>query len=164
MAPGRPLHHNIIRNKLVYRIKRHIDGTVERFKARLVAKGFDQRSGIDYTETFSPVIKPSTIRVILTLVVDFDWGIRKLDVSNAFLQSTLVEEVYMELPQGFLDKLNPGFVCRLHKAIYGLKQAPRAWFTCLSTFLLDIGFTTSLVDISLFIYYSNKFNSTYWFM
>jgi hypothetical protein len=164
MAPGRPLHHNIIRNKLVYRIKRHIDGTVERLKARLVAKGFDQRSGIDYTETFSLVIKPSTIRVILTLVVDFDWGIRKLDVSNAFLQSTLVEEVYMELPQGFLDKLNPGFVCRLHKAIYGLKLAPRAWFTCLSTFLLDIGFTTSLVDTSLFIYYSNKFNSTYWFM
>jgi hypothetical protein len=154
MAPGRPLHHNIIRNKLVYRIKRHIDGTVERLKARLVAKGFDQRSGIDYTETFSLVIKPSTIRVILTLVVDFDWGIRKLDVSNAFLQSTLVEEVYMD----------PGFVCRLHKAIYGLKLAPRAWFTCLSTFLLDIGFTTSLVDTSLFIYYSNKFNSTYWFM
>jgi hypothetical protein len=152
----RPLHHNIIRNKWVYRIKRHADGTVERFKARLVAKGFDQRSGIDYTETFSPVIKPSTIRVILTLAVHFDWEIRQLDVSNAFLQGSLLEEVYMEQPQGFINNLHPTFVCRLHKALYGLKQAPRAWFTRLSTFLLDIGFTASLVDTSLFIFCSGQ--------
>jgi len=150
----RPPHHNIIRNKWVYRIKKYADGTVERFKARLVAKGFDQRSGIDYTETFSPVIKPSTIRVILTLAVHFDWEIRQLDVSNAFLQGHLIEEVYMEQSQGFHDKIHLDFVCRLHKALYGLKQAPRAWFTRLSTFLLDIGFTASLVDTSLFFFCS----------
>jgi hypothetical protein len=138
----------------VYRIKRHADGTVQRFKAQLVAKGFDQRSGIDYTETFSPVIKPSIIRVILTLAVHFDWEIRQLDVSNAFLQGTLLEEVYMEQPQGFINKLHPTFVCRLNKALYGLKQAPRAWFTRLSTFLLDIGFIASLVDTSLFTFCS----------
>jgi hypothetical protein len=100
------------------------------------------------------VIKPSTIRVILTLAVHFDWEIRQLDVSNAFLQGHLIEEVYMEQPQGFQDKIHPDFVCRLHKALYGLKQAPRAWFTRLSTFLLDIGFTASLVDTSLFFFCS----------
>ena len=149
---SRPPHHNIIRNKWVYKIKRKADGSVERFKARLVAKGFDQLSGIDYTETFSPVIKPSTIRVILVLAVHFGWEIKQLDVSNAFLQGSLAEEVYMEQPQGFIDKHNSGLVCRLHKAIYGLKQAPRAWFTRLSCFLLDLGFVASLVDTSLFIY------------
>jgi hypothetical protein len=155
---SRPPHHNIIRNKWVYKIKCKADGSIERFKARLVAKGFDQLSGIDYTETFSPVIKPSTIRVILVLAVHFDWEIRQLDVSNAFLQGSLAEEVYMEQPQGFVDKHNSGLVCRLHKAIYGLKQAPRAWFTRLSCFLLDLGFVASLVDTSLFIYSHGQVN------
>jgi hypothetical protein len=82
----RPQHHNVIRNKWVFKIKRGVDSTIERFKARLVAKGFDQQSGIDYTEIFSPIIKASTIRVVLTLAVHFDWTIRQLDVFNAFLQ------------------------------------------------------------------------------
>ena len=80
----------------MYKIKCKADGFVERFKARLVAKGFDQLNGIYYTKTFSPVIEPSIIRVILVLVVHFDWEIRQLDVSNAFLQGSLVDEVYIE--------------------------------------------------------------------
>jgi hypothetical protein len=148
----KPHHHNVIRNKWVFKIKRKADGNVERFKARLVAKGFDQMSGVDYTETFSLVIKPSTIRIILALAVHFDWVIKQLDVSNAFLQGHLNEEVYMEQPPGFIDKDQPHLVCKLHKAIYGLKQALRAWFTRLSTFLLELGFKGSLVDTSLFIY------------
>jgi hypothetical protein len=136
----------------VFKIKRKADGSIERFKARLVAKGFDQQSGIDYTETFSPMIKASTIRVILALAVHFDWPIRQLDVSNAFLQGSLGEEVYMEQPPGFVQTTPPDQVCKLHKDIYGLKQAPRAWFTRLSNFLLELGFKGSLVDTSLFIY------------
>jgi hypothetical protein len=105
-----------------------------------VVKGFDQQCGVDYIETFSPMIKPSTIKVILSLAIHFEWDIHQLDVPNAFLHGFLAKKVYMEQPRGFRDKDNLEFVCSLHKAIYGLKQAPRAWFARLSTFLLDIGF------------------------
>jgi hypothetical protein len=127
----------------VFKIKQKPDGSVDRFKARLVAKGFDQKCGIDYHKTFSPVIKPATIRLLLALAVQFDWELRQLDVSNAFLHGILDEEVYMEQPQVFVDPACTDFVCRLHKSIYGLKQAPRAWFTRLTHALLDIGFTGS---------------------
>jgi hypothetical protein len=145
----RPGSHNI-KNKWVYKIKQKPDGSIERVKARLVAKEFQQQCEIDYTETFSPITKPSTIR--LDLAVHFGWATRQLDVSNAFLDGLLAEEVFMEQPRGFVNKAHPNFVYKLHKAIYGLKQAPRAWFHRLSTFLLEIGFTVSLVDSSLFLY------------
>jgi hypothetical protein len=157
----RPPHHNIISNKWVYRIKHKSDGTIERFKARLVAKGFEQQNGIDYTETFSSVIKPATIRGILSLAVQFNWSIRQLDISNAFLHGHLLEDVFMEQPRGFIDSTHPDYVCKLHKALYGLKQAPRAWFNRLSSFLLHIGFTASLLDSSLFTLHSG---STHIFM
>ena len=106
--------------------------SIDRYKACLVANGFDQRDGIDYSETFSPVVKPTNVRLVLAIAIHFDWPICQLDVSNAFLHGSLDEEVYMEQPQDFIDATYPTYVCHLHKAIYGLKQAPRAWFTCLS--------------------------------
>ncbi|RVW67847.1 Retrovirus-related Pol polyprotein from transposon RE1 [Vitis vinifera] len=126
---------------------------VDRFKARLVALGFAQEEGIDFTETFSPVIKPSTVRVLLTLSVQFDWEIRQLDVSNAFLHGILLEDVYMEQPKGFVNSDFPDYVCKLNKSLYGLKQAPRAWFMRLSQTLLEFGFLSSPVDASLFVYH-----------
>jgi hypothetical protein len=148
----RPLNHNIIRNKWVYKIKQKPDGSIERFKAWLVARGFEQQCGIDYNETFSPVIKPSTIRIILSLAIQFDWSIQQLDISNAFLHGYLGEEVFMEQPQGFIDREHPDYVSKLHKSLYGLKQAPRAWFNRLSSFLVELGFIASLVDPSLLIF------------
>jgi len=145
---------NVIGCKWVYKIKRKADGTLDRYKARLVAKGFKQRYGVDYEDTFSPVIKAATIRVILSLAVSCGWSLRQLDVQNAFLHGLLEEEVYMHQPPGFEDPEKPNFVCKLDKALYGLKQAPRAWYSRLSDKLIQLGFQASKADTSLF-YFSN---------
>jgi hypothetical protein len=90
----------------------------------LVAKGFKQRYGIDYEDTFSPVIKATTIRIMLSISVSKGWSLQQLDVQNVFLHGVLEEEVYMRQPPGYEDKCNSDYVCKLDKAIYGLKQAP----------------------------------------
>lgn len=151
LVPASP-SQNTVGCKWVFRVKHNPDGTVERHKARLVAKGFHQQQGIDYEETFSPVIKPATIRVVLCLAVSRGWPLRQLDVKNAFLHGFLKQDVYMTQPPGFIDPSRPSHVCKLTKALYGLKQAPRAWFHRMTSFLLSVGFVQSLADPSLFIF------------
>lgn len=121
-----PKGKNIIDCKWVYKIKKKADDMIDRYKARLVAKGYKQRYGIDYEDTFSPVVKAATICLILSIAVSKGWSLRQLDVQNAFLHGLLEEEVFMWQPPGYADKSHPNFVCKLDKAIYGLKQAPRA--------------------------------------
>jgi hypothetical protein len=142
---------NLIDCKWVYRIKKKADGSIDRYKARLVAKGFKQRYGIDYEDTFSPVVKIATIRIVLSLSVSCGWSLRQLDVKNAFLHGVLEEEVYMRQPPGFENPHAPHHVCKLDKALYGLKQAPRAWYSRLSSKLCELGFTPSKADTSLFL-------------
>ena len=138
--------------KWVFRLKWHADGSVDRFKARLVAKGYDQRLGIDYKETFSPVVKPETIRTVLSIVVMKGWDLRQMDVNNAFLNGALTETVFMAQPPGFKDLSKPNHFFKLKKAIYGLKQARRAWYTTLKNAILQLGFHSSKADSSIFIY------------
>ena len=143
---------NVVDGKWVYRLKRDKNGAITRYKARFVAKGFRQQPGIDFHETFSPVVKSTTIRAVLSLAVTNNWPLRQLDVQNAFLHGNLKEKVYMKQPPGFIDPQRPNHVCLLHKSLYGLKQAPRAWFERLSKALSDLGFKGSKTDPSLFIY------------
>ncbi|CAN1152879.1 Retrovirus-related Pol polyprotein from transposon RE1 [Linum perenne] len=152
LVPPPSANHRVVGNKWVYRIKRHPDGTIARYKARLVAKGYHQTEGIDYTETFSPVIKPASVRLILSIALSRNWSISQLDVSNAFLHGDLEETVYMSQPPGFINPVYPNHVCLLKKSLYGLKQAPRAWFACLRDALYGFGFKGSKTDHSLFYY------------
>ncbi|GJY57619.1 ribonuclease H-like domain-containing protein [Tanacetum coccineum] len=124
----RPPNVNIVRSMWLYKHKYNADGSLSRYKARLVKNGRSQQQGIDCDETFSPVVKPATIRTFLILAVSRPWLIHQLDVKNAFLYGHLTETVYMHQPPGFTDSTHSDYVCLLQKSLYGLKQAPRAWF------------------------------------
>ncbi|KAJ0601440.1 putative RNA-directed DNA polymerase [Helianthus annuus] len=137
--------------KWVYKIKRKSDGTVDRFKARLVARGFSQQYGIDYEDTFSPVAKLTTIRVVIAVAASKNWVMHQMDVNNAFLYGDLNHTIHMEQPKGFEDKAHPDYVCKLKKAIYGLKQSPRAWFGKIGEFLQHNDFIMCQADASLFV-------------
>jgi hypothetical protein len=147
-----PTDCNIIGCKWVFRVKRHANGSVDRFKARLVSKGFNQQPGLDYKETFNPVVKSVTIRTVLTIAVMQGWTLRQLDVNNAFLHGHLTETVYMKQPPGFRNSEHPDYVCCLSKAIYSLKQAPRAWYSALKHALTEFDFLNSKSDSSLFVF------------
>lgn len=130
-----PLHLTVIECKWLFKVKKNLDGTIDRRKARLVAKGSSQIPGCDFKETFSPVVKPATIRAILSIAVTKGWSLRQVDVNNAFLNGDLTNEMFMQQPPGYVKSGPNGerLVCRLTKALYGLRQAPRAWFYQVTT-------------------------------
>ncbi|GJW87627.1 ribonuclease H-like domain-containing protein [Tanacetum coccineum] len=127
-------------------------GSLSRYKARLVANGRSRQFGVDCDDTFSHVVKPATVRAVLSLALSRNWPIHRLDVKNAFLNGDLSETVYMYQPPGFVDAIFPHHVCRLQRFLYGLKQAPRAWFQRFAGYANRVGFSSSHHDSSLFIY------------
>jgi hypothetical protein len=117
----------------------------------LVAKGYVQKHGIDYDETFAPVAKMTTVRVLLAIAAAKGWHLHQMDVKNAFLQGDLEKQVYMVQPPGFQSDTNSSALCRLKKSLYGLKQALRAWNTKITQQLRKMSFETSKADSSLFV-------------
>ncbi|KAK1662802.1 hypothetical protein QYE76_050961 [Lolium multiflorum] len=148
----RPPGVNLVSCKWIFKTKHRPDGSIDKHKSRLVARGFSQHHGIDYGDTFSPVVKSATVRLVLSLAVSRGWNLRQIDVNNAFLHGFLTEEVYMQQPPGFEDAQYPQHVCKLQRSIYGLKQSPCAWYARLSARLFQLGFTSSKADTSLFIF------------
>ncbi|GJU59922.1 ribonuclease H-like domain-containing protein [Tanacetum coccineum] len=137
-----------IGSKWIYKIKYRSSGEIDRYKARLVAQGFGQKEGIDYEETFSPVVKMVTVRCLLNIVVSMSWHVFQRDVNNALLYGDLEETVYMKPPEGYFPSDNK--VCSLKKSLYGLKQAPRQWNAKLTSTLIENGFSQSKSDYSLY--------------
>lgn len=147
-----PADRKAVGCKWLFKLKKNPDGTIARYKGRLVVKGYLQEAGIDFQDTFSLVVKPMTIRVVLSLAIKLEWQLRQVDINNAFLNGELSEEIYMTQPLGFEQHSNNGLlVCRLKKALYGLKQTPRAWFSKLREFLLSSQFVCAKSDASLFV-------------
>jgi hypothetical protein len=140
----------VVTGKWLFRHKLTSDGSL--YKARWVLRGFTQRPGVDYDETFSPVVKFAIVCTVLSLALSQDWVIHQLDVKNVFLHGTLTEIVYYSQPTGFVDEARPDLVCRLNRSLYGLKQAPRAWYNRFASYLASIGFVEAKSDTSLFIY------------
>ena len=154
LVPHSP-NMNVVGCKWVYRTKLNADESLNKHKARSVAKGFHQVAGVDFAETFSPVVKHATIRIVLALAVNFGWSLRQLDVECAFLHGILQEEVFMEQPQGFVDSAKFTHVCKMLKSIYCLSQAPRAWYVKFSSKLEELGFHMTIFDPSLFVYHKD---------
>ena len=137
--------------KWVFKTKRDAKGNIERFKVRLVAKGFTQKEGIDYKDTFSPVSKKDSLRIIMALVAHFDLELHQMDVKTAFLNGNLDEDIYMEQPEGFAKKGNEHLVCKLKKSIYGLKQASRQWYIKFNNTITSFGFKENIVDQCIYL-------------
>uniref|UniRef100_A0ACD6APZ5 Uncharacterized protein n=2 Tax=Avena sativa TaxID=4498 RepID=A0ACD6APZ5_AVESA len=142
--------------KWIYTVKQNPEGKIERYKARLVARGYSQAYGIDYDETFAPVAKMNTVRILISCATNFGWPLHQLDVKNAFLHGDLQEEVYMEIPPGFSTPRTSGKVCRLRKSLYGLKQSPRAWFDRFRRVVCGMGYKQCNGDHTVFYRHSNS--------
>ncbi|CAI7852895.1 unnamed protein product [Closterium sp. NIES-53] len=128
----------ILTEKWVFRVKTKADGTIDKFKARWVVRGFDQEHGRDFTETFAPVSRHTSLRILLAVAATKRKKLRQIDVANAFLYAPDDAEIYVELPHGSHGETNQ--VCQLQKSLYGIKQAPRLWQQYLHTRLTRIGF------------------------
>lgn len=148
-----PAGRKTVTSKWVFKLKHKADGEIDKYKARLVARGFTQKFGFDYTETYSPVAKLVTLRILLAVAVQMDMHIHQMDVKCAFLNGDLNEDIFMQQPEGFE---NGNKVCKLNKAIYGLKQASRMWNEKFNSFMVRIGFKKSLADHCLYTKFDNN--------
>ena len=152
---NRPQNRRVVSSKWVFKRKTSPNGSVI-YKARLVSRGFTQVQGIDYHNTYSPVVRYTTLRVLFALTVRRDYEIVHMDVECAYLQGDLEEELYLEQPKGFISKNHPGMVCKLNRAIYGLKQGGLAWNKKINEKLLKLNLKKSSFDPYVYYYLHEK--------
>ncbi|QHO13807.1 Retrovirus-related Pol polyprotein [Arachis hypogaea] len=146
-----PKGKGAFKNKWVFKLKADENISRPRYKARLVMKGFEQKKGIDFEEIFSPVVKMSSIRVVLGLAASLNLEVEQLDVKTAFLHGDIDKEIYMEQPEGFEVKGKEHLVCKLKKSLYGLKQAPREWYTKFDSFMEGHGYSKTSFDHCVYV-------------
>ena len=145
LAP-RPENVHVIGTKWIFENKTDEDGEIIRNKSQLVAQGYTQVEGVDFDESFAPVARLESIRILMSIACTLNFKLYQMDIKCAFLNGYLNEEVFVEQPKGFEDPHFPNHVLRLKKALYGLKQAPRAWYDRLTHYLLDRGFKKGYAD------------------
>ncbi|GKC78395.1 retrovirus-related pol polyprotein from transposon TNT 1-94 [Tanacetum coccineum] len=143
-----PKNMTIMGTKWMFRNKLDENGVVSRNKARLVAQGYNQQEGIDYDETYAPVARLESIRILLVYACALDFKLFQIDVKSAFLNSFINEEVYVAQPPGFIDFDKPDHVYKLKKALYGLKQAPKSWYDRLKAFLIKHEYKIGMAQLS----------------
>ena len=149
-----PIGRHFVGCKWIFKRKTGIPGAeVIRYKARLVAKGYSQKEGVDYNEIFSPVVRHTSIRVLLALVTHHNLELEQLDVKTAFLHGELEEDILMRQPEGFIVQGKEDHVCQLQRSLYGLKQSPRQWYKRFDNFMISQGFSRSPYDCCV---YHNK--------
>lgn len=145
-----PPNTKAISSKWVYKLKPGTRDSPAWYKGRLVARGFEQRDGVEYLETFAPVVRWETIRILVAIAVHLGWPIHQLDVLTAFLNGILKEDVSMNQPPGFVKPGSEHLVCKLRRSLYSLKQSPRAWYARLHAVLLAWKLTQSTSDPNLY--------------
>ncbi|EOY33038.1 Uncharacterized protein TCM_041046 [Theobroma cacao] len=150
-AGHEPKHQRVISVKWIFRTKLNSDGSINKLKAKLVVRGFSQVHGVDFFETFAPVARHDTIRLLVALAGREKWRIWHMDVKSAFLNGTISEDIYVEQPEGFVEKGKEDKVCKLIKALYGLKQAPRAWYKKIDAYLRSNKFFCSESEPTLYV-------------
>lgn len=147
-----PLGKNVLGGKWIFKIKYNPDGSVERYKAKLVAKGYSQVYGVDFSKTFSPVVKLTSTRVLMALAAQNNLRLHQMDVKTPFMNGLLDEEVNMSLPEGLNISSEKNMVCKLNKSIYGLKQSSRQWYQRIDSFLLQIAFTRANAEQNVYVH------------
>ena len=147
----KPENKSVVYSKWIYKIKHDADESIQKCKARFVAIGFSHKEGIDYEETFAPIERYTSMRMIMELASIMKWDLHQMDVKTTFLNGVIEKEVYIEQTQGFEFEDRVTHVCNLKKAVYGLKKAPRARYSRINIFLTSMGFTNSKVDPNLYM-------------
>ena len=146
-----PAGKTAIGSKWVFKTKMNADGSINKHKARLVAQGFAQQHGIDYEETFAPVVKYVSLRAVLAIANQHNMELHQMDVNSAYLNGDIDADIFMRQPEGFIDPNNPNKVCKLRKGLYGLKQGGRIWNEKIDTYLKSQGYTPSDADPCIYV-------------